>query len=135
MTAKTAKKRFKQTLHDLKMAKENIEIGGYDVAAFLAHQSVEKLLKGVFALKKRKIPKSHYIDELAQMLELSNEVMAPILSFTADYALALHLDVTDSVPYEQYNEKISREKVEAAEKTFEFLRDSYKTLIEGDNHE
>jgi len=36
---------------------KKIGIGGYDVSAFLAHQSVEKLLKSVFAIKGRKVPK------------------------------------------------------------------------------
>ena len=51
---------LKQGLHDLEMARKNVEIGGYDVAAFLAHQSVEKLLKALFAIKGKEIPKIHY---------------------------------------------------------------------------
>jgi len=35
------KKWLKQSLHELEMAEKNIEIGGFDIAAFLAHQSVE----------------------------------------------------------------------------------------------
>lgn len=57
MAKKIALKWLKQALHDLEMAEKNIGIGGYDVSAFLAHQSVEKLLKSVFAIKGRKVPK------------------------------------------------------------------------------
>ena len=134
MTTETAKKWIKQVLHDLSMAEKNIAIEGYDVAAFLAHQSVEKLLKAQFALRGKKIPRLHYIDELAQLLGLSDEVMAPILSLTADYTFARYPDISDEVPYEQYDEKISREKVEAARMVFQFLRDSYRPLIENNNH-
>ena len=57
-----------QALHDLEMAHCNISIGGYDIAAFLSHQAVEKLVKGLITHKGRKIPKSHYIDELGHSL-------------------------------------------------------------------
>lgn len=133
MTIETAKKWIKQALHDLCMAEKNVEIGGYDIAAFLAHQAVEKLLKGLFALGEGKIPKVHYIDELAQMLNLPEEVMPPILSLTADYTLARYPDVSDDVPYEQYDDAISREKIEAAKKVFAFLRNRYENLIENND--
>lgn len=132
MTDETARKWLSQALHDLSMAARNIDIQGYDVAAFLAHQAVEKLLKALFALERKKIPRLHYIDELAQMLNLPDDVMAPILSLTADYTLTRYPDVSDTVPYEQYDEKIAREKVEAARKVFEYLQDRYKALIEND---
>lgn len=47
-----ARKRLKQALHDLEIARRNIEIQGYDVAAFLAPQSIEKLLKALFCNRK-----------------------------------------------------------------------------------
>ncbi len=45
MSKEIALKWDKQALHDLQMAEKNISIKGYDIAAFLAHQSVEKLMK------------------------------------------------------------------------------------------
>ena len=71
MNLEIAKKWFKQACHDLEMAEKNITIDGYDVASFLAHQSVEKLLKSIFALKELKIPRIHYIYELSSKLDLS----------------------------------------------------------------
>lgn len=62
---------LKQAMHDLEMAKKNIEIRGYDVASFLAHQSVEKLLKTIFVIEGKEIPKIHYVDELAKRLSLT----------------------------------------------------------------
>lgn len=47
-----AKKWFKQAVHDLEIARKNISIEGYDIAAFLAHQSIEKLLKAIIIIKK-----------------------------------------------------------------------------------
>ena len=68
MNSTTAKKWIKQALHDLEMAEKNISIEGFDVAAFLSHQAIEKLLKALLILKGEKIPRIHYIDELAGRL-------------------------------------------------------------------
>jgi HEPN domain-containing protein len=65
-----AKKWMDQALHDLDMAERNLSIEGYDVAAFLSHQAVEKLLKGIIAGKGERVPKTHYIDELGRSLDL-----------------------------------------------------------------
>ena len=64
MNKEIALKWLKQAKHDLEIAEKNISIGGYDIAAFLSHQSIEKLLKSIFALEGKKIPKIHYIEDL-----------------------------------------------------------------------
>jgi len=53
MSKEIAIKWYKQALHDLQMAEKNISIKGYDIAAFLAHQSVEKLIKSSLNTTKR----------------------------------------------------------------------------------
>jgi len=88
MNKEIAFKWLKQALHDLEMAERNIEIEGYDVAAFLAHQAVEKLLKSIFALEGKAIPRIHYIDELAYQLSLSEELINDVVDLTADYMFA-----------------------------------------------
>jgi HEPN domain-containing protein len=57
----------------IEIAERNISIGGYDVAAFLAHQSVMK------------VPKTHYIDELTKELNLEKELTDAISDLTVDY--------------------------------------------------
>jgi len=123
------KKWLKQSLHDLEMAEKNIEIGGFDIAAFLAHQSVEKLLKSIFAFQGRKIPKIHYIDELGQKLHISDEILEEIMDLTTDYMFARYPDMAENVPYEQYDEKIAKNKVEKAKKFFKALKKKYSFVI------
>jgi HEPN domain-containing protein len=135
MQKATARKWLRQALHDLQMAEKNIAIEGYDVAAFLAHQAVEKLLKALFALQGRKIPRTHFIDELALALNLTEETMEHIFDLTADYTLSRYPDVSDAVPYEQYNEAIALEKVGSAKKVFELLRILYHDLQEEENYD
>ncbi|MFQ5910311.1 MAG: HEPN domain-containing protein [Thermoplasmata archaeon] len=132
MTKEIAKKWLKQALHDLEMAGRNIDIGGYDIAAFLSHQAVEKLLKAIFALEGREFPRIHYIDELAHQLTVTEEVMSQVHALTADYTLARYPDVSEEVPCEQYDRETAKEKVESAKKVFDLLRGRYEQL-EGDD--
>jgi HEPN domain-containing protein len=106
----------------LKMAERNISIEGYDVAAFLSHQSVEKLMKSTFALQGKKIPKTHYIDELARELNLGESIVDDILDLTVDYTFARYPDVGMHIPYEEYNEEIAKDKVERARRIFDAVK-------------
>lgn len=131
----TAKKWLKQALHDLDMAEKNIAIEGYDIAAFLSHQAVEKLLKALFILRGKKPPRSHYVDELAQELNASEEILSYINEISADYTISRYPDVSESIPYELYDRLIAHQKVESAQKVFNLLREFYQNLLEDDNNE
>ena len=135
MNNETALKWYKQARHDLEMAEKNIEIEGYDVAAFLSQQSVEKLLKAIFAFEGRSIPRSHYIDELAQELHVAQEMLDDVLELTADYMFARYPDVADHVPYEEYDKEIAREKVSRAQNIFERLKERLQGLEDDEDHE
>jgi HEPN domain-containing protein len=121
---------LKQAQHDLKIAEKNIDIEGYDTAAFLAHQAVEKLFKAIFAIQGKPIPKTHYIDELAQQLGLSDDVINDVADLTADYTFARYPDVAEHLPYEEYDEDIARSKVEKAKRIFEVLKKRYEKIEE-----
>lgn len=129
MNRAAAAKWLKQALHDLEMAGRNVGIGGYDTAAFLAHQSVEKLLKALLTAQGRAVPKMHFIDELAGQLDLPPEVQVHIDGLTADYMLSRYPDVSDLVPYEQYDEALANEKVRAARSVFALLKERYAALM------
>jgi len=126
------KKWLKQALHDLEIAEKIIDIEGYDVAAFLAHQSVEKLLKSIFGFQGKKIPKIHYIDELGQKLGVSDDTLEDIIDLTSDYLFARYPDMSDNVPFELYNEIIAKSKIEKAKRIFKALEDKYIEEVNND---
>ncbi len=125
MTNKIAIKWLKQALHDLEMAEKNISIEGYDIAAFLAHQSIEKLLKAIIAIQGKKIPRTHYIDELAKQLKLDPDLIDSISDLTVDYTFSRYPDVSDKIAYEEYNIVTSKEKVKKAKDVFNSLKRFY----------
>ncbi len=128
MNKEIAQKWFKQACHDLEMAEKNINIGGYDVASFLAHQSVEKLLKSIFALKGLKITRSHYIDELGSKLNLSKGIMNDIIDLASDYMVSRYPDVSDEVPFELYDKETATAKTKSAKRIFEALKEDTSIL-------
>lgn len=133
MKKEMALKWLKQALHDLEMAEKNIAIGGYDVTAFLAHQSVEKLLKAIFIIRGRRVPKTHHIDDLARDLKLQKEIIDSVLELTVDYTFSRYPDVAERVPYEEYDQQIAQEKVRIAGEIFEALKEFYEVALEKEN--
>ena len=62
-------------------------------------------LSGYPPLKKNKLPKTHLIDDLAREIGLSEELTDLINELTIDYTFSRYPDISNSVPFEEYNEK------------------------------
>lgn len=107
------------------MAQKNIDIGGFDVASFLSHQAVEKLLKAILIFEGKKPPKSHYLDEIAKSLGLSDDIIDNLNELSGDYMISRYPDVSGMVPYEEYDKEIAGEKINVAMSIFEKLKDRY----------
>jgi len=119
MNIPLVKKWYKQALHDLEMAKKNISIGGYDISAFLCQQSAEKILKTALILEGKKIPKTHYLEELAEDLNFEDEIMDLCYELTGDYMLSRYPDISEKIPYEEYTKEIAEEKIQIADNILE----------------
>ena len=113
-----------------KWLKKNIDIKGYDITAFLCHQAVEKLLKCIFVLDIREIPRSHHIDELAKDLNLEANIIDLIKDLTYDYTFSRYPDVSHTVPFEEYTEDIAMTKLNATKTIFRLLKNRYEALLE-----
>lgn len=129
MTKKAALKWLKQALHDLEMAEKNIGIGGYDVAAFLAHQSVEKLLKCILILEGKSVTKTHKLERLVSLLNLSPSLADKIFDLTEDYTISRYPDVSLEVPYLHYDKEVAHRKVSIAKEVFDELKEKYKDVV------
>ncbi len=115
-------------MHDIDLAEKNIQIKGYDVSAFLSQQAVEKLLKAIILLNGKSNPKTHYIDELAKILKLPEDIVLDVMDLTGDYMFSRYPDIGDKVPYEEYDEEIALEKVEKAKNIFLKLKKCTKPM-------
>lgn len=128
---KTARIWILQALHDLDMAEKNLTISGYDVAAFLCHQAVEKLLKALIAARGEEIPKIHFLDVLGRRLGLDITVMKEINSLSGDYIIARYPGACEMMPFEQYDFQLAKDKIAVARRVFSCLESEYSVFIEG----
>lgn len=63
--------------------------------------------------------------------EISLEnILEYLYDLSVDYQFARYPDMSDIVPYRQYTESIARRKVNNARYIFEFLKDTYTSLLE-----
>lgn len=62
-------------------------------------------------------PKTHYLDELAVAVGLSEDLADGVKDLLADYMISRYPDVSGSVPYEEYDADLAGEKVAVAKKT------------------
>jgi len=130
MNKEIAKKWYQQALHDLDIAEKNLSIEGYDIAAFLAHQSIEKLFKGILILEGKGAPKTHNLERLAELLDLPSTISDAVLEFIEDYTFSRYPDASIDLPYLQYDLEISKSKVGNAKMVFEALKERCKELVE-----
>jgi len=126
-----AQKWINQTLHDLEMAEKNIGIEGYDVAAFLSHQAVEKLFKGLIAYSGRPVPKTHFIDDLGRSLHLPDDILECVMDLSADYQFSRYPDISDCIPFEHYDAKLARQRIESAKEIFGHVSDRIREINGG----
>ncbi len=118
-----AERLIKQAERDLENARKNVEIGAYEVAAFLANQAVEKYLKGVWiTLRGEAAPHTHSLIELGDQLGVSEATREHLGYLNADYTTARYPDAANGVPYEVYDRPMAERKVRAAEEALDWLR-------------
>ena len=114
---------IKQAERDLQSARRIFEIDRYEVAAFLAHQAVEKFLKAAWMVVKHEAPpRTHSLTELGDALGVPKTHRRHLGYLNPDYVTARYPDAANGVPYEVYDREMAEAKVTAAEEAFEWLR-------------
>lgn len=118
-----AERLIKQAERDLTNARKNIDIGAFEVAAFLAEQAVEKHLKACWMIVRREAaPHTHSLTELGDALGVPAGDRKHLVYLNPDYTTARYPDAANGVPYEVYDRPTAESKVQAAEEAFRWLR-------------
>ena len=125
----SSKKWILQAIHDKDMAQAIISVEAYDTSAFLSHQSVEKLLKGLLIIQGLKVPRHHHLDLLAEQLGVLNKIRDNIGEILSDYQITRYPDVSGEVPFHQYTRKIALDKFEHANSIFKILEPLYREYV------
>jgi HEPN domain-containing protein len=93
---------IKQADRDLENAAKNVGIAAFEVAAFLAEQSVEKYLKAAWTeVRREAAPRIHSLTELGDALGVPADIRRHLVNLNADYTTARYPDAANGVPYER----------------------------------
>lgn len=113
----------KQAERDLQNARKNIGIEAYELAAFTAHQAVEKYLKAVWMHTRGEAPpRTHSLTELGDALGVPKSHRKHLGYLNPDYVTARYPDAANGIPYEVYDREMAEAKVQAAEEALTWLR-------------
>jgi HEPN domain-containing protein len=113
---------WRESLHNLRQAKKNIEIDEYSVAAFLCHQAAEKALKALYIMMKNRLPpRGHDLIKLGRSVE-AGEVLNELKILNPHYTIARYPDAANTIPSEAYSREITERCVEAANKIIDWVK-------------
>lgn len=111
-----------QAREDFDSAERNLQIKKYYLVAFLSQQAYEKGLKALLMLKtKRIIFETHSLIELGKLAKVPEEILYELRRLTPEYIISRYPDATESVPYENYDDNIAKDRLNRAEKFFKWL--------------
>ena len=114
---------IKQAERDLENARKNIGVEAYELAAFVAHQAVEKALKAAWMhTRSEAAPRTHSLTELGDALGVPQGWRKHLVYLNPDYVTARYPDAANGIPYEIYDRETAESKVQAAEEAFRWLR-------------
>jgi HEPN domain-containing protein len=117
-----AERLVKQATRDLENAARNINIGAFEVAAFLAEQAVEKHLKAAWlAVRRDAPPHTHSLTELGDALGVPAGLRKHLVDLNSDYTTARYPDAANGIPYEIYDRETAEAKVAGAREVFSWL--------------
>jgi len=108
---------FKSGKEDLRKAKDNLEIGNYDLTSFLCQQAVEKILKAILIKKTNKFPKIHDLVMLGKLAGIEEDLLKDCEKLTLVYTETRYPDVSTR----KYNKKESEEDINLAEKIIKWV--------------
>lgn len=114
---------WKQAEEDYNTALFNFRGKKFYMTAFLCQQSVEKALKALILYKtKEKNIESHSLVYLGKEAGLPNNFFTGLKKLSPQYVLSRYPDVSEEVPYELYDENLTKEFLDITKKILEWIR-------------
>lgn len=103
---------------DLKKARDNFNIGHYDLTSFLCQQAVEKALKSLLIKQTNKFPKIHDLVRLGNLVNVDKDLLENCKKLTTVYTENRYPDVS----VEEYTKEESEDDIEITEKILKWVK-------------
>ena len=114
---------LEQSKHDLKVAKDNFNLGNFDVVALYPQQTVELALKALYMLKFNKTPpKTHDLAMLLDKLDAPNNIMVIAEQLMPGCVISRYPDLAGTSPFKFYSKDSSKKLLEAAEEALVWIK-------------
>jgi len=121
----------------LKVARDNLAIENYHIAAFYIHQAVEKALKAAVIALTREMPaKIHVLDklytEVSSEIPLTEEQKDFLVELTPTYQVARYINAAGRLPRNAYTKRLAERYLNNALPIIDAVK---KRIVEGVKHE
>ncbi len=105
------KRWFESAKADLIKAKDNFNLGHYDLTSFLCQQSVEKSLKSIVMYQTKSFPKIHDLIRLGRLSKIEPEILKECEKLNYVYTETRYPDTSNR----KFTKKESEEDIKSAE--------------------
>ena len=118
---------WEQSKRDLISAENSLNSGDFYLCAFMCQQAVEKGLKALLMIKtKIRTFSTHSLVELGKKAGISEDLLKDLRKLSPEYIISRYPDLTESLPYENYDIEIAKEQLERAGRVFKWLSTQMK---------
>lgn len=115
---------WKSAIEDLRKAKDNFDIGNYDLASFLCQQAVEKALKSLDIMISGKFIKSHDLAFLSKRVNAPKNILDKCRKLKPVYTESRYPDFLDA---SLYTKERASSLMDSAREVLEWAKGKLKT--------
>ncbi len=117
---------IRQANKDLNVAEKNFDIEEYYSATFWCQQAIEKGLKALILHKTRETPLGHSLVKLGKLAVVPKDFISKLKKLSPQYFLSRYPDASEDVPFELYDEKITKEFLDISKEVLEWINNQLK---------
>ena len=117
---------LKQANKDLEVAEKTFNLKEYYSVVFWCQQAVEKGLKALILEKKKEKSMSHSLIQLGNLAQVPENFFSKLKKLSPQYFFARYPDASEDVPYELYDENITKEFLEIAKEVLTWINNQLK---------
>jgi HEPN domain-containing protein len=104
----------RQAEEDFTTAQVLIKGSRFYASVFFSQQVAEKVLKALYLYKKRRLPQSHNLIELASALRAPEKVLKSARELNPEYLTTRYVDAANGVPADMYDKESAKVHLDCA---------------------
>ena len=117
---------LKQANKDFEVAEKTLHLNEYYSVVFWCQQAVEKGLKALVLEKNKEKIIGHSLIKLGKEAHIPKDFISKLKKLSPQYFFARYPDASEDVPYELYDEIITKEFLEIAKEVLAWINNQLK---------